>query len=59
MTDKKDIIIELLKVENDGLYLAYGEINKRLKLQESENKDLKKRLEEKENKADDEKLKRN
>ena len=59
MTDKKDIIIELLKVENDGLYLAYGEINKRLKLQESENKDLKKRLKEKENKADDEKLKRN
>ena len=59
MTDKKDIIIELLKVENDGLYLAYGEINKRLKLQESENKDLKKRLEEKENKAGDEKLKRN
>ena len=59
MTDKKDIIIELLKVENDGLYLAYGEINKRLKLQESENKELKKRLEEKENEAEDEKLKRN
>ncbi len=59
MTDKKDIIIELLKVENDGLYLAYGEINKRLKLQESENKELKKQLKEKENEAEDEKFKRN
>ena len=59
MTDKKDIIIELLKVENDGLYLAYGEINKRLKLQESENKELKKQLNEKQNEAEDEKFKRN
>lgn len=43
--DKKDIVIELLKNENDGLYLAYGEIGKRLRLEENENKKLKEKLE--------------
>lgn len=43
--DKKDIVIELLKNENDGLYLAYGEIEKRLRLEENENKKLKEKLE--------------
>lgn len=43
--DKKDIVIELLKKENDGLYLAYGEIGKRLRLEENENKKLKEKLE--------------
>lgn len=43
--DKKDIVIELLKNENDGLYLAYGEIGKRLRLEEKENKKLKEKLE--------------
>ena len=42
--DKRDIVIELLKSENDGLYLAYGEINKRLRLTEQENKELKTKL---------------
>ena len=42
--DKKDIIIELLKNENDGLYLAYGEIGKRLRLEENENKKLKEKI---------------
>lgn len=44
--DKRDIIIAHLKAENDGLYLAYGEINKRLRLEEDENKKLKKQLKE-------------
>lgn len=57
--DKKDIVIELLKNENDGLYLAYGEINKRLRLEEDENKKLKKRLKEQESKIENEKSKRN
>ena len=43
--DKKDIVIELLKNENDGLYLAYGEIGKRLRIEENENKKLKEKLE--------------
>ena len=43
--DKKDIVIELLKNDNDGLYLAYGEIGKRLRLEENENKKLKEKLE--------------
>ena len=46
--DKKDVVIELLKNENDGLYLAYGEIGKRLRLEEDENKKLKKKLKEQE-----------
>lgn len=45
MTDKKDkAVIAHLKTEADGLYLAYGEISQRLKLEEQENKDLKKKL---------------
>lgn len=42
--DKKDIMLAHLKLEADGLYLAYGEISQRLKLEEQENKDLKKKL---------------
>ncbi len=57
--DKKDIVIELLKNENDGLYLAYGEINKRLRLEEDENKKLKKMLKKQESKIENEKSKRN
>lgn len=57
MIDKRDIIIEHLKAENDGLYLAYGEINKRLRIEENENKQLKKRLKEKEDKKENEDLK--
>lgn len=55
--DKKDVVIELLKHENDGLYFAYGEINKRLRLEENENKKLKKKLEEQESKKINEKCK--
>lgn len=55
--DKKDVVIQLLKNENDGLYLAYGEINKRLRLEEDENKQLKKKLKEQESKKTDEECK--
>lgn len=54
MADKRDIIIAHLKAENDGLYLAYGEINKRLRLEEDENKKLKKRLKEQEKQEENE-----
>lgn len=47
--DKKDLIIAHLKNENDGLYLAYGEISARLRLEEAENKDLKEKLKGKDN----------
>lgn len=50
MIDKKDIVIAHLKAENDGLYLAYAETNKRLRLEENENKQLKKKLKEQEDK---------
>ena len=53
--DKKDVVIELLKNENDGLYLAYGEIGKRLRLEEDENKKLKKKLKEQESNKEHEK----
>lgn len=56
--DKKDAIIELLKNENDGLYFAYGEIGKRLRLEEDENKKLKKKLKEQESKKENEESKR-
>lgn len=56
--DKRDIVIAHLKTENDGLYLAYGEINKRLRLEEEENRDLKKKLKEQEEIKQDERLER-
>lgn len=55
MADKRDIIIAHLKAENDGLYLAYGEINKRLRLEEDENKKLKNRLKKEEEQKENEK----
>lgn len=55
--DKKDVVIELLKNENAGLYLAYGEIGKRLRLEEAKTKELKKKLKEQE-KQKNEELKR-
>lgn len=56
--DKRDIVIAHLKTENDGLYLAYGEINKRLRLEEEENRDLKKKLKEQKEIKQNERLER-
>ena len=55
--DKRDIVIELLKNENDGLYLAYGKIVKRLRLSEDENCRLKEKLKKQESKKKNEKSK--
>lgn len=44
--NKKDAIIFSLQAENDGLYIAYGEISKRLKETERENKTLNRKLKE-------------
>lgn len=57
--DKRDLIIAHLKTENDGLYVAYGEISKRLRLEEEENRDLKKKLKEQKEIKQDERLERN
>lgn len=46
MVDKKDAIIASLEVENDGLYLAYGEISKRYKEIRHENNLLTQKLKE-------------
>lgn len=56
--DKRDAIIEHLKIENDGLYLAYGEIGKRLRLEEQENKELKEKLKNQKENPENEELKR-